>query len=587
MNHKILIVDDEPANLRLLERLFRAHYQVITASSGMEALEALGQFDVAVIISDQRMPGMTGIEFLRRAEQMRSQTVRIILTGYTDVSALVEVINSGVVYKYVPKPWSNEDLLQTVSRALEHYETNKRQHELTLHNERISARLKTARLAFVRLIAEILDLKDEHAHNRARRVAGYAVAVGHRLDLGSEEIEQLELAAYLHEAGNIAVPDELLHKTSALTDEENLLVKQRSGRAAQMLASAPDMDEIALAARHLDERFDGGGFPDNLAGEQIPLFSRVVAVARAYGEMTFACEFEQSLTHEEAVEELQKDGGKRFDPNLVRIFSELNSIGRIRRAISGGFTGVSLLPSRIFTDTKNLSTAELLQKFKTEPMLAIDVLKLANTTNGGGETAQLMRAMTILGEAKLRQLIEQNGLPSADAKSDGWSARAVRRAVVAQLLAAHTDIIEPDEAYTLGLLYEAGEIMLGNLFPEEMRELEKIDDEKLRLRRQVEIFGLDSVQISRWMLEAAGLPPELTAAVKMYNEPMRVNNPLTLLLHAADKIAGRAELNEPTAEVAGIDCFAALNLTRAELCQIYERAGAIGDTRVEARQQMR
>src|SRR5437870_3305330 len=98
MKHRILIVDDEPANLRMFERLFRDNHDVITATSGLEALEMLNQYNVALIISDQRMPGMTGIEFLKRAAQMRQQTVRIILTGYTDVTDLVDAINSGVVY---------------------------------------------------------------------------------------------------------------------------------------------------------------------------------------------------------------------------------------------------------------------------------------------------------------------------------------------------------------------------------------------------------------------------------------------------------------------------------------------------------
>lgn len=585
MNHKILIVDDEPANLRLLERLFRASYQVITASSGMEALEQLGQYDVAVIISDQRMPGMTGIEFLKRAAQIRSHTVRIILTGYTDVGALVEAINSGVVYKYVPKPWSNEDLLQTVTRALEHHETNKRQYELTLHNERMNTRLKAAQCGFVRLIGEVLDLRDDYAHNHARRVAGYALAVGHRLDLEAEEIDRLESAAYLHEIGRIGVPDELLHKSGALTAEENELAERRSERGIQLLASAPELSEIAVAVRHLRERFDGGGTPDNLRGEQIPLLARIVAVACAYDELTCSRDFERSLTHEEALEKLENDGGERFDPQLVEVFREhLTAIGRIRQMIDEGAVGIRLLPSRIFTDTTSLSTAELLQKFKTEPMLAIDVLKSANMT-GGEKTARLMTAMTGLGEAKLRLLVEQNGLPASDAKFDHWSQRAARRAVVAQLLAAQTGIIEPDEAYTLGLLYDAGEILLGNLFPEEMLALEKIDDEELRRRRQIELFGLDSIQISQWMLEAVGCPHAQTAAVKSYNELMHVGNPATLLLHAAYKIAGREELNKPTGEVIDTDCFAALRLTRTELYQIYERANAISDNRAEALQE--
>jgi len=142
MSYKILIVDDEPANLRSLERLFRKDYEVLTAASGAEALELLQRDDVAVLITDQRMPGMTGIELLKKTVPIRPRMVRIILTGYTDVDALVEAINCGQVYRYVAKPWNNEELLLTVRRALEHYETNKKGYELELANQRLGSRLR-------------------------------------------------------------------------------------------------------------------------------------------------------------------------------------------------------------------------------------------------------------------------------------------------------------------------------------------------------------------------------------------------------------------------------------------------------------
>lgn len=139
---KIIVVDDEPANLRLLERLFRHDYEVITAESGEEALRLLSQHDATLIITDQRMPGMTGVELLKRTATVRPHMVRIILTGYTDVETLVEAINSGHVYKYVTKPWNNEELRLTVSRALEHYETNKARHEFEMINQRLTTRLR-------------------------------------------------------------------------------------------------------------------------------------------------------------------------------------------------------------------------------------------------------------------------------------------------------------------------------------------------------------------------------------------------------------------------------------------------------------
>jgi DNA-binding NtrC family response regulator len=142
MSYKILIVDDEPANLRTLARLFRDQYQVLTAGSGVEALELLDQHDVALLITDQRMPEMTGIELLKKTVSLRPRMVRMILTGYTDVEALVEAINCGAVYRYVTKPWNNDELRLTVKRALEHFETNKKSHSLEHMNYRLIARLK-------------------------------------------------------------------------------------------------------------------------------------------------------------------------------------------------------------------------------------------------------------------------------------------------------------------------------------------------------------------------------------------------------------------------------------------------------------
>jgi len=145
MSYKILIVDDEPANLRSLERLFREEYEVFTAASGAAALELVGEHDFALLITDQRMPEMTGIELLKNTIAIRPRMVRMILTGYTDVDALVEAINCGQVYRYVTKPWSNEDLLLTVQRALEHYETSRNSYQLELMNRRLVSRIQEIR----------------------------------------------------------------------------------------------------------------------------------------------------------------------------------------------------------------------------------------------------------------------------------------------------------------------------------------------------------------------------------------------------------------------------------------------------------
>jgi len=141
MSYKIMIVDDEPAHLRTLLRLFRQEYQVITAKSGAEALRLLEQYDVALLIADQRMAEITGIELMKKAVTLRPQMVKILLTGYTDVEALIESINCGLVYRYITKPWNNDELRVTVTRALEHYEVIKSRHLTEMENQRLRARL--------------------------------------------------------------------------------------------------------------------------------------------------------------------------------------------------------------------------------------------------------------------------------------------------------------------------------------------------------------------------------------------------------------------------------------------------------------
>lgn len=135
----ILVVDDEIDNLDLLKRTFRREYNVHTAISAQEALKLLERQEFAVIVSDQRMPEMTGVELLQKAREKYPYTIRILLTGYTDINALVDAINMGHVYRYVTKPWSREEIVMTVKRAVEHYETTKQNfsllEELKIKNE--------------------------------------------------------------------------------------------------------------------------------------------------------------------------------------------------------------------------------------------------------------------------------------------------------------------------------------------------------------------------------------------------------------------------------------------------------------------
>ncbi len=163
MNYKILVVDDEPMNVRLLERMFNSEYQVLCAFSGQEALDLLKQHDVALIISDQRMPEMSGIEFLRRAAEMRPRVIRVIISGYSEVNVLTDALNSGIIYRFVSKPWINEEFQQTVAKALEHYEVTKHQHDLIQTNERLTMQISSLRRIMGHLTEKLEEFDDNAA----------------------------------------------------------------------------------------------------------------------------------------------------------------------------------------------------------------------------------------------------------------------------------------------------------------------------------------------------------------------------------------------------------------------------------------
>lgn len=324
MKYKILIVDDEPANLRLLERLFRRSYGVITAASGVEGLRLLELHDVALIISDQRMPGMTGIEFLKKASEMRAKTVRIILTGYTDVNDLVDAINSGVVYKYITKPWVNEELRLTVVRGLEHYEAFKDRHDLAQHNTRLRQELAATRERFANLIFEAVRAKDQSVSERWSRIIDQARAVGHWLDYEDDSIKQLSLAATLSEIWRLSE-----------SDNSDDAVRKASAFWATLLEDIPGMDDVASAIRFQNANFDGNGVSEHISGERIPAYARILSIVSAFESLRFPKDGAAALTTAQANQTLRAAAGTRFDPALVEAFCVASAIGPVTPGIAG------------------------------------------------------------------------------------------------------------------------------------------------------------------------------------------------------------------------------------------------------------
>jgi len=321
MTFKLLIVDDETANIRLLERLFREDYFCLTASSGEEAMTVLDQHEVAVVITDQRMPKMTGIELLKESAERRPHMVRILLTGYTDLEALVEAVNCGLVYMYVSKPWKNDDLKLRVSRAVEHYENNKRHHSLAATNERLKARIREMRLGLVRALAGALQLRDPYLCSHAVRVNRYAGLLAERLGLSEELLSDMTAASFLHDLGTLGVVGEI-YSRFAMT-EKVVVPENHTARAAKLISCIDELKDASDMIRYHYENFDGSGGPLGLAGDQIPLTVRILRVAKDFDLLTKPRDEEQALSYESALEILRQGAGKEFDPLVIQTFTDV------------------------------------------------------------------------------------------------------------------------------------------------------------------------------------------------------------------------------------------------------------------------
>ncbi len=354
---RILCVDDEPNILAALRRLFRqTGYQVRVANSGAEGLQLLEADEADLVISDMRMPEMDGAAFLKQVRQRWPRTLRILLTGYADIGSTVEAINQGEVFRYISKPWDDQDLLLIVRHALERLELERERARLealtTQQNEELKdlnanlelkvmertvelrkahEKLKASFLTSIKVFANLIELRGGVLAGHSRRVADVARKIALRMGLSAPEAQDIFLAGLLHDIGKIGFTDDLLAKpVSHLTGEELGAYRKHAARGEQALMSLTEVQGAAAIVRAHHERYDGTGFPDALAGLAIPLGARILAVANDYDGLQMGILTPRKFSAEDARKLIAESRGKRYDPLVVDAFLE----------VAGGIEGV-------------------------------------------------------------------------------------------------------------------------------------------------------------------------------------------------------------------------------------------------------
>jgi putative two-component system response regulator len=332
---RVLVVDDEPYVREILRRwLEEEGYQCAQAANAEEALEALRADDYHLLISDIRMPGLSGLELLVRIRAQLPDVAVIMVTAVDDRSTAVTALELGA-YGYVIKPFGRNEVLINIANALERRrldlagrdyqqlleeEVRQRTAEIQRREEEISLRLISA-AAF----------RNEETGSHIHRMGLYAELLASALTWRREEIEAIRLAAPMHDVGKIGIPDTILLKPGELTMKEFQIIKTHTQIGAHILEGSriPLLSlakEIALSHH---EKWDGSGYPRGLQGDSIPASGRLVAVVDVYDALVHDRVYRPALTESEAVGIMRDGRGSHLDPRFLDTFLDL--LPEIRR----------------------------------------------------------------------------------------------------------------------------------------------------------------------------------------------------------------------------------------------------------------
>ncbi len=350
----VLFVDDEAPILSALRRLLRTQgYRVLMAESGAAGLDLLGRETIDLVVSDMRMPQMDGAQFLEQVRLRWPQVQRMLLTGYADIGSTIAAINRGEIHRYIAKPWDDQDLLLAVREGLSRRRleqenerllalTREQNAQLAANNALLEQRVKarTSEIEQVNGMLEqayaqleqnfllsmdvfggLLELRQRGAAGYCRQVAQLAQAIAQELHLPSRDVQDVYVAGLLHEIGKISLPDALLGKPfSAMSGEEQARYRRHPLAAEAALMPLASLQRVARLVRMQQERFDGQGYPDGLAGNDLPLTAQVLALASEYTALVHGRLSERKPSEKEAQAQIGRISGTHVAAAVVDAF---------------------------------------------------------------------------------------------------------------------------------------------------------------------------------------------------------------------------------------------------------------------------
>ncbi|MBI5056599.1 MAG: response regulator [Nitrospirae bacterium] len=307
MSDTVLFVDDDEYILNSIDRLF-AHngITILRAANANEALDFFSKLEIAVIITDNQMPGMRGTELLAKVKEVSPDTLKILMTAHGDLSIAVDAINKGEVFRFIMKPWDDDALLQTVQESVKRYQ--------------IIKSLKRDDESILLSLAQTIELKDAYTRGHCERVAEYALIIADALSLSDNRKKDLLYGSWLHDCGKIGIPESILNKKCPLEHEEFEIIKHHPGWGADVVRQARLSESVVKIILHHHERYDGSGYPAGLKKTDIPLDARIVTVADIFDALTSDRPYRDRYSEEKAINIMQSMKSNILDPEIVDVF---------------------------------------------------------------------------------------------------------------------------------------------------------------------------------------------------------------------------------------------------------------------------
>ena len=321
---RILVIDDDSVVRGLMSEILRdAGHAVLTAATADEAAGHLTDAEVGLVVSDIVMPELSGLELLEAVRLHRPSLPVVLVTGADTYENLNEALMRGAD-GLVSKPFTHGELTDAVGKALER--AGRSEQELC---ERLLAPTLSGALA------NAIEAREQGMKGHCDRLAALAIRLAGALGVGHHELETLRLGALLHDVGKIGVPDAVLLKAGPLTAEELEVMRRHTVIGDDLLAPLELLDNVRPIVRHHHERWDGSGYPDRLAGQQIPVGARILAVADSIDAMSAQRVYRAPLTEPQIVGELKQGRGAQWDPAVVDVALEMIDSGELSFAADG------------------------------------------------------------------------------------------------------------------------------------------------------------------------------------------------------------------------------------------------------------